>query len=288
MASGTIRTNLELEYLFCPGEGQVVPDTSINLFHGVLGLTSAVEPYGVGSPTADVVYDPTWVSNGVDLDSVAADYNSTVVRAPDDAMLLTDEWTDITMEVWFQPALPTLLFGFLVGLGNNGVALSTDDVVIYYHKDAFGRVEFDELDLTAGNLPPAGTWTHWIVTRTANDINWFINGALAQTKSLALDRFGNPHVANSKIAMYNDFPRPTAPSVREEREHWRLFGSLADGGTDANIRLESGYNGRIGELRIYSAALDATQALFNFNASNYYPDGKNSCGIGPASRYYAM
>jgi hypothetical protein len=189
--------------------------------------------------------------------------------------------------VWFAPTGPTLNFEALIGLGNAAVTVSTEDVVIYYHKDEFGRVEFDELNLTGGNLPPVDTWTHWLITRTANDINWYINGSLAQTKSLALDRFGNPHVPNSPIAMYTSFPRPTAPSVAEEREHWRLIGATADSGSDPDVPITIGFNGRIGEARIYSIAMDATQALFNYNASNYYPDSKNSCGQ-TGCRYYAM
>ncbi len=286
MPSATIRTDLELEYLFCPGVGQVVPDTSVNLYHGVMGLTDSVEPYGVGIPTDMVVYDPSWVSNGVEFSGASADYNSSVITAPADSVLLTDQWTDISFEVWLNPT--SSVGSAIFALGAEALFLSNNDVVFYYHKDAFGRVDFDEINLTGGNLPPLNTWTHWIVTRTANDINWYINGALAQTLSLALDRFGAPHVANSKLALYTRFPHPVPPDPWEPQEHVRYFGAGQNNSTNPLIPLHNPFNGRIGELRIYSQALSAADVLFNFNASNYYPDGKNSCGVGPACRYYAM
>lgn len=285
MASATRRDDLELEYLFCPLTGQDVPDTSANGYDGVLGLSNAVEPYGVGSPGTTVVYDPDWVSNGVYISGDPFSYNGSVIRAPDDSVLLSDQWTDITFEIWFNPDSP--LTGTLIALGHEALYLSPSDVYFYYIKDAFGRVDYDQITLTAGNLPPTGTWTHWIVTRTANNIEWYINGVLAQSKSLALDRFGSSHYPNSKLALYTNYPRPTS-GEEELREHVRYIGAGSDNSLVPGEQIHNSFNGRIGEVRIYSIALDAAQALFNFNASNYYPDGKNSCGIGPAARYYAM
>ncbi len=270
MASWTTRVGLALEYLFCPTSGQVVPDTSVNGFHGVLGLTSAIEPRIASYEGCD----PEWVSNGIELraDRFWGTGQLDVVTAPSGQIIAHDTDSEITIEAWVynEPGLPA---GTIFAAGNEVVwiyaADATLDFYTYSVYDAFGRTQLEQV--TGVTSVSDGVWYHMVGVRTATHAEVYLNGALDGSVALtypgtnyALQRFLNA----TDAAKIDD----------------RHIGA----GTDGTNGLHNGHNGRIGELRIYRRALSAAEVLANYNASNYYPDGKDSCGIGPACRYYAM
>ncbi len=273
MASATIRTDLELEYLFCPGSGQAVPDTSVNLFHGTMGFTSSVETRGAGVDGSD----PDWVSNGVEFLSDPGTGSFDVVNAPAGQIVTHDTANVVTLETWINV---TTGVGAFISFGWEILQLQTSfggvaQFYCYSLKDAFGRVEL-ELVNGATVLTP-GIWYHVVGVRTLTDVEIYINGALDGT--IPLDYPG----ANYALEYFND----------ARRTDDRFLGSGADVGGPfpdgaGETSLHNGHRGRMGEARVYSSALTAADVLFNYNASNYYPSGKNSCGIGPAARYYAM
>jgi hypothetical protein len=270
MASGTIRDGLALEYLFCPLTGQDVPDTSGNGYHGVLGLTDAVEPRMASYEGSD----PDWVYNGIELraDRLWGTGQTDVVTAPAGEIIQHNTDTEITIEAWVYNE-PGLLRGTVFAAGNEVVWIYAADTAIDFYTysiyDVFERTDLEQV--TGSTAVAEGVWYHMVGVRGATHSKVYLNGV--EDGSSALTYPG------TKYALKTFGSATDAARIGD-----RYIGA----GTDNLNGLHNGHNGRIGELRIYRRALTADEVLFNFNASNYYPDGKNSCGVGPACRYYAM
>jgi hypothetical protein len=276
MPSATLRTNLELEYLFCPTSGQVVPDTSGNGRHGVLGLTSSIEPRDAVGP-GFIVSDPDWVSNGVEfISDIAADQGDVITAPAGEAM--ENGQIEYTFEVWFASSEDDF-GGVLIDFGREAQRLSTNwggasapngtvQFLSKYKEDEFESTEDDILNGTYTVTP--GLWTHIVGVRTSDKLLLYINGILDSETNLT--------IPGSEIALYHN-------AVHTHEDYRYIGADFFSGGIGFGIPIHNSYSGRIGELRVYSVALTALEVLFNYNASNYYPDGKNSCDV-PMNRWY--
>jgi len=306
MASATLRDDLYLEYLFCPTSGQVVPDTSGNGRHGVMGLTIDEEIAGISSspdPAGgfQTYSDPEWVYNGIHLVPDSGDiWDRKIVEGPnvtgvEDAYYGLDHWAatlspevyadGITMEVWVQlGAIGTGLTHALCFIGdgntnqslyvtNYGTGTHPHSEPAGYYLEYLGSYISDAEDGEDGLVEAwvvtdtpldLDAWMHIVSVRDGESTQLYLNGTLLVDKRLSVYENGDyPIIGTSPITI----------GVMDNGDPIRLtIGSL---------------HGYIGEARIYSAALTAEQVLSNYTLSNYYPDGKNVCGIA-RNRYYAF